>query len=130
MTATVQASPAIPAISGGSLSSRRPLVLAGLAVGVAVLFLLALAVGSVAVPLDETLRVLVGAEPRDPRWTVVVGQIRLPRALTAALAGVGGSGGTFTAQVAGSGRFGVVIAGAPIVIAVLLRARASAAGVA
>ncbi|WP_420497743.1 iron chelate uptake ABC transporter family permease subunit [Parafrankia soli] len=166
MTATVQAPPAIPAIAaiaGGSRSSRRPLVLAGLAAGVAVLFLLALAVGSVAVPLDETLRVLVGAEPRYPRWTVVVGQIRLPRALTAALAGavlgvaglqmqtlfrnpladpyslgvssgaslgvalvvagVGGSGGTFTAQVAGSGRFGVVIAGAAgaaIVLAAVL----------
>lgn len=145
------------------VGGRRALVLGGLVAAVAATFLLALAVGSVAVPLDETLRVLAGRAPHDPRWTVVVGQIRLPRALTAALAGaalgvaglqmqtlfrnpladpyslgvssgaslgvalvvagIGGSGGTFTAKVAGSDRFGVVIAGAAgaaIVLAAVL----------
>ncbi len=47
----------------------------------------AVASGSVAVPLGETARILVGLAPDDPRWTVVVESVRLPRALTAALAG-------------------------------------------
>ncbi|MEX5712287.1 iron ABC transporter permease [Parafrankia sp. FMc6] len=138
---------------------RVPLVLAGLVGSLAGVFLLALAVGSVSIPLDETLRVLVGQQPHDPRWTVVIREIRLPRAITAALAGaalgvaglqmqtlfrnpladpyslgvssgaslgvalvvagVGGSGGSFTASVAGSGRFGVVVASAAGAAAVL-----------
>ncbi|WP_055749933.1 iron ABC transporter permease [Frankia sp. AvcI1] len=51
------------------------------------MFLLAVAVGSVWVPLPDTLRVLGGADPSDPRWSVVITQVRLPRAATAALAG-------------------------------------------
>ncbi|KPM56212.1 iron ABC transporter [Frankia sp. R43] len=137
-------------------SGRRPLrgllVLAAMLGTLVGMFLLALAVGSVSIPLDETLRVLAGRDPHDPRWTVVVREIRLPRALTAGLAGaalgvaglqmqtlfrnpladpyslgvssgaslgvalvvagVGGSGGTFTASAAGSGRYGIVVASA------------------
>ncbi|ORT53533.1 iron ABC transporter permease [Frankia sp. KB5] len=134
-----------------------------MAAGLLGVFLLALAIGSVSIPLDETLRVLVGHEPHDPRWTVVIREIRLPRALTAVLAGaalgvaglqmqtlfrnpladpyslgvssgaslgvalvvagVGGSGGTFTASVAGSGRYGIVVAsaaGAAVVLGAVL----------
>ncbi|MBL7625896.1 iron ABC transporter permease [Frankia sp. CN6] len=63
------------------------MALAGLAAGVLVMFVVAVAVGSVRVPLDETVRALTGADPHDPRWGVIVRQIRLPRAITAALAG-------------------------------------------
>ncbi|KLL09948.1 iron ABC transporter [Protofrankia coriariae] len=142
-------------------------MLAGLATATLVMFVLAVAVGSVAVPLSETARVLVGAEPHDPRWTVVIAQVRLPRAVTAALAGaalgaaglqmqtlfrnpladpyslgvsagaslgvalvvagVGGSGATFTAGAAGTGRAGVIVAGAAgaavVLVAVLTLAR-------
>lgn len=66
---------------------RVPLALAGLAVSLLVLELLALALGPVRVPLGDTVRVLVGAEPSDPRWQVVIGTLRLPRALTATLVG-------------------------------------------
>jgi iron complex transport system permease protein len=52
-----------------------------------VLFVLAVALGPVSVPPADTLRVLAGAEPSDPRWSVVIGTVRIPRALTAALAG-------------------------------------------
>lgn len=52
-----------------------------------VLELLALALGPVRVPLGDTVRVLVGAEPSDPRWQVVIETLRLPRALTATLVG-------------------------------------------
>lgn len=66
---------------------RVPLALAGLAVSLLVLELVALALGPVRVPLDDTVRVLVGAEPSDPRWQVVIQTLRLPRALTATLVG-------------------------------------------
>lgn len=68
---------------------RRALALAGLAAACVVGLLVAVAVGSVAVPLDETARVLLGSAPLDPRWQVIVGVVRVPRALTAALAGAG-----------------------------------------
>jgi iron complex transport system permease protein len=170
MTATLPAppAPAPPAgpgttVTDGRRRARYGIVFAGLIAGLAGLFLTALAVGSVNVPLPETLRVLTGGRPHDPRWAVVIDQIRLPRALTAMLAGaalgaaglqmqtlfrnpladpyslgvssgaslgvalvvagIGGAGGTFTASVAGAGRFGVVVAsstGAALVLAAVL----------
>ncbi|GBE65703.1 iron ABC transporter [Mycobacterium sp. MFM001] len=69
--------------------SRAAAVLAALAGGVVVLGLLGLAVGPVRVPLADTARVLVGAAPSDPRWQVIVADMRLPRALTAVAAGAG-----------------------------------------
>ncbi|GEL21267.1 iron ABC transporter [Pseudonocardia sulfidoxydans NBRC 16205] len=56
------------------------------AVAVALL-VLAVALGPVSVPLPDTIAVLVGGEPSDPRWAVVVGSVRLARAVTAVLAG-------------------------------------------
>ncbi|OHV01560.1 iron ABC transporter permease [Mycobacterium talmoniae] len=69
--------------------SRPTVLLVTLAAGVAALALLGLVVGPVRVPLGETLRVLVGAAPADPRWQVVVHTLRLPRVCTAAAAGAG-----------------------------------------
>jgi iron complex transport system permease protein len=65
----------------------RPWLLPGLAVAVAAGVVLAVALGPVSVPLADTVRVLVGAEPSDRQWSVVIGAVRLPRALTAVLAG-------------------------------------------
>lgn len=67
--------------------ARTTLVLAGLAAAVAVLALLGLALGPVRVPVADTVRVLVGAEPSDQRWQVIVASVRLPRMLTALAAG-------------------------------------------
>ncbi|MHA6625054.1 FecCD family ABC transporter permease [Pseudonocardia sichuanensis] len=60
---------------------------AGLAAAVLALFVLAVALGPVSVPVPDTVRVLAGATPSDPRWSVVIGTVRLPRAITAVLAG-------------------------------------------
>ncbi|MEJ3655971.1 iron ABC transporter permease [Actinomycetes bacterium KLBMP 9759] len=65
----------------------RVWLLPALAVVGAVGFVLAVALGPVSVPLVDTALVLVGAEPSDPRWTVVIGSVRLSRAITAALVG-------------------------------------------
>jgi iron complex transport system permease protein len=67
--------------------TRRALpVLALLAVAVAGGFCLAVATGSVSIPLPEVARILLGGEG-NPAWERIVLQLRLPRALTAALAG-------------------------------------------
>ncbi|WP_219414133.1 FecCD family ABC transporter permease [Pseudonocardia nigra] len=71
------------------MTGARPWLLPALAVVVAAGFVLAVALGPVRVPLADTVRVLVGADPADPRWSVVVGSVRVPRALTAVLAGAG-----------------------------------------
>lgn len=73
--------------SRGVLGLARPLVVAGLLLLLLVLFLLTIAAGSVTIPLDDVVRVLLGAEPDRPPWATIVTDIRLPRAVTAALAG-------------------------------------------
>ncbi|MFI0976101.1 FecCD family ABC transporter permease [Streptomyces sp. NPDC021093] len=68
-------------------SRRRTLVMAGFALAGAVLFVLTIALGPQPVPLDDVFRILLGRPAQDPRWTVIVHELRLPRALTAAAAG-------------------------------------------
>ncbi|WP_243653330.1 FecCD family ABC transporter permease [Pseudonocardia endophytica] len=63
------------------------LVLTGLAAACVVLFALAVAVGSVGVPVGTTVRSLIGNGAIDPRLDVLVRDVRLPRAVTAAVAG-------------------------------------------
>ncbi|MFC9514408.1 iron chelate uptake ABC transporter family permease subunit [Nocardiaceae bacterium NPDC056970] len=70
-----------------AFSRRTAIVLALLAASTVALFVLALALGPVRVPLADTVRVLTGATPSDPRWQVVVHELRLPRAITAVLVG-------------------------------------------
>jgi len=50
-------------------------------------FLLDLALGSVAIPLPEVYSILTGGEPAKPSWSYIVLAFRLPKALTASLAG-------------------------------------------
>lgn len=65
----------------------RRLSLAALIGLLATLFLLSLAVGSVQIPLDNVLRILVGGAPDRATWADIVLKFRLPKALTAALSG-------------------------------------------
>ena len=60
------------------------IVLLALLIGV---FLLSLALGSVAIPLDEIIRVLFGGQASRDAWTSIILKFRLPKALTALLAG-------------------------------------------
>ena len=53
------------------------------------LFLLELVLGSVRIPVAQVLRVLVGATPAKASWKTIVLLFRLPRAITACLAGAG-----------------------------------------
>ncbi len=50
-------------------------------------FLLSLTLGSVKIPLRDIVTILAGGEPAKQTWTAIVWQFRLPKALTAVLAG-------------------------------------------
>lgn len=50
-------------------------------------FVVSLAVGSVTIPLDNVLRILVGGVPDRATWADIVLKFRLPKALTALLSG-------------------------------------------
>ncbi len=65
----------------------RLITLLGLAAALLGVFLLSLAVGSVSIPAGEVLRILLGEQPERATWTTIVLNFRLPRALTATLAG-------------------------------------------
>jgi iron complex transport system permease protein len=67
--------------------TRTSAVLAALATSTVVALVLAIALGPVVVSPLDTVRVLVGATPADPSAPVLIGAVRVPRAVTAACAG-------------------------------------------
>jgi iron complex transport system permease protein len=50
-------------------------------------FLLDLAFGSVSIPINEVITILFGQQPEKATWTNIILKFRLPKALTATLAG-------------------------------------------
>ncbi|MBH1938397.1 iron ABC transporter permease [Streptomyces sp. AV19] len=66
---------------------RHLAVLTGFAVATAVLFLLTIVLGPSRVPPAEAVRVLTGRAAADPRWSAIVTEVRLPRAVTATAVG-------------------------------------------
>lgn len=60
------------------------LVLLGLVVGA---FIMSLVAGSVSIPLGDILKILTGGQPARATWATIVVDFRLPKALTALLAG-------------------------------------------
>jgi iron complex transport system permease protein len=71
--------------AGGA--SRAALVLIGLSAVALLAFLLSLALGSTSIPLARVIEILAGSSPVRDAAAVVVYAIRLPRAITALLAG-------------------------------------------
>ena len=65
----------------------RHWLLLGLCGLLAALFCLSIALGSVRIPLADVFTVLAGGEAQKATWTTIVLKFRLPKALTAALAG-------------------------------------------
>lgn len=65
----------------------RPAVLVLLVVLLAGAFVLSLAAGSVAIPLPDLVTILLGGKPEHVPWATIVRDFRLPKALTATLAG-------------------------------------------
>ena len=65
----------------------RTIVLMGLLGALLVAFLLSLALGSVRIPLDNVVRILLGGTPDKATWADILFKFRLPKAVTALLAG-------------------------------------------
>lgn len=78
--------PTLPETAWPHLGLRRSVFFV-LLVGLLLVFLLSLAVGSVSIPLDNVLRILLGGIPDRATWTDIVLKFRLPKALTATLSG-------------------------------------------
>ena len=71
------------------MRGRPGWVLAALLLAVLVSTLLSMCLGSVSVPLSSTLRFLATGDAGDPGTTTLLADIRMPRVVTAALAGAG-----------------------------------------
>ncbi len=65
----------------------RPLILLLLGAALAGVLLLSLAVGSVSIPVEQIITVLLGGEAERASWSNIILKVRLPKALTAMLAG-------------------------------------------
>jgi iron complex transport system permease protein len=73
---------------GRGMRLRSPAMgLMGLGCLLLIMFTLDLALGSVRIPPDHLLMILLGGEPERPSWRQIVLIFRLPRAVTAILAG-------------------------------------------
>jgi iron complex transport system permease protein len=59
-------------------------ILAGI---VLLLFVLSLAIGTVSIPLSDVITTLLGGTTTKPGWSSIIWQFRLPRSLTAMIAG-------------------------------------------
>lgn len=98
-----------------------------LAAGVAVLFLVNIAFGSVPIPLSEIVSILISGSSEHEAWTNIIEKIRLPRAFTAVLAGSALSIGGLQMQtlfrnpLAGPSVLGIT-AGASLGVAVVMLA--------
>jgi iron complex transport system permease protein len=68
------------------MTKREVVILVGLVAALSVVFLLSLALGSTSIPLHRVVLALIGTSP-DEASVIVVRTIRLPRSLTAVLAG-------------------------------------------
>jgi iron complex transport system permease protein len=58
-----------------------------LLIGLALAFVLSVSLGSVRIPIESVLRVLFGGEVERETWRTIIWQFRLPKAITAMLAG-------------------------------------------
>ena len=74
--------------TGSPVWSRRALlVISGLTLIAIAAFGLSIVLGSVSIPLDQVVAILTGGEPDRLSWDIIVSDVRLPRAITATLAG-------------------------------------------
>ncbi|HEX6982739.1 MAG TPA: iron ABC transporter permease [Balneolaceae bacterium] len=105
----------------------RPLYLALLIVGMLFLFLVNIALGSVDIPLNEIIQILLGGEASREAWQKIVMNIRIPRAVTGILAGSALSVGGLQMQtlfrnpLAGPSVLGIT-AGASLGVAIVMLA--------
>lgn len=75
-------------MTGHSPHSRRhSVVIAAMAVALIAIIPACLITGSVDIPASQVMKALIGHATDNPRWSVIINEMRLPMALTAAIAG-------------------------------------------
>lgn len=86
---TARAEVEVPAAPGapGRGAAVGALIIAALVAGLVLCLGLHLATGSVFIPLPDVLSVLLGGDPEKPVWAQIILQLRIPRTITAMLAG-------------------------------------------
>ena len=73
---------------GREYAGAKPMLLLALALLLCLLLMLSLALGSAAIPLEQILAALLGGEAESAAWTNIVLKFRLPKTMTATLAGM------------------------------------------
>ena len=64
------------------------MLLSVLLLALLLVWIFSMALGSVSIPLDQIRSILLGGEADRPTWTNIVLKFRLPKAMTAMLAGM------------------------------------------
>jgi iron complex transport system permease protein len=67
----------------------RKLLIPALVLLLIVLFILDVALGSIAIPFKEVVKILFSGETTDTAWVYIIEKIRIPKAITAVLVGCG-----------------------------------------
>ena len=132
MQAPLRTSPtdASPDKRSGPSRRRGALRLAALLGLLLIVFLLDVAIGSVKIPLKEVCKVLFSIRSGNNTWQYIIEEIRIPKALTAVLAGCGLSVGGLQMQtlfrnpLAGPAELGIT-AGASLGVAMVMLAGGS-----
>jgi iron complex transport system permease protein len=81
-----------PVAEGTAVSGVRTRHLVLFAGGIALIgafFVLELSIGAVAIPPLDVVSIILGGEPTRPAWPEIVFSLRMPRAITAVVAGAG-----------------------------------------
>lgn len=71
----------------GKRPFKKPLILVALSLTLILTFLSSLALGSVSIPLSDVTMILLGGIPQKLTWIDIIFKFRLPKAITAMLAG-------------------------------------------
>ncbi|WP_420384988.1 FecCD family ABC transporter permease [Roseivirga sp.] len=109
----------------------KPYAIPALVVGVVLLMILDLSLGSVRIPFDQVFNIMTGGSVENPAWQSIILKIRLPRTITAILAGAALSIGGLQMQtlfrnpLAGPSVLGIT-AGASLGVAAVMLAAGSA----
>jgi iron complex transport system permease protein len=112
---------------------RQGIILSGLAVLAVIFFALDIMSGSVPIPFKEVFHILVSQDSENQAWLFIIEKIRVPKAVTAVLAGCGLSVSGLLMQtlfrnpLAGPSELGVT-AGAGLGVASVMLAGGSSAG--
>ena len=88
LEATVSAAMRKPRSSAGISMGRQSLTLSLMIVVLAALLMTSLALGSVSIPLEQIVSALLTGQSDQPAWTNIILKFRLPKTLTAMLAGM------------------------------------------